>query len=677
MKTWTPEHDAEQRATKTAGPGGCEGDDAISEVVLDASTKRAPQSPIAGVGSSAPDAPTADGAMITDDALENEGNADCPLRSDPKFERYFRMLDKGLPEGAVRNALQRDGLDASILDMDPSKSYASQTAASQGPGPADVPLKDDPRFEKYFRMLDKGLPEGAVRNALQRDGVEIAILDMDPNKSLVSQTGVATPELQVQDTGGGAPALKDDPRFEKYFRMLTKGLPEGAVRNALQRDGVEIAILDLDPNRSLESQTGVATPVAQETDGGAPALKDDPRFEKYFRMLDKGLPEGAVRNALLRDGVGIAIVDLDPNRSLESQTGATPDVQETGGGAPALKDDPRFEKYFRMLAKGLSAGAVRNALLRDGVEIAILELDPNKSLDSQTGAAPAVQGTPEGALVVSEKSRSEITSKGRGGEELVLKNDPTYEKYFRMIEKGLPMGAVRNALQRDGLDASVLDLDVNRSLASQSSPPSATPTKDAGIPLCEDPDWKKYFTMLKMGLPLGAVKNAVIRDGKDPAFMDLDPNKSIEFQLQSIGIKLPTSAKKKKRVRRKKIYWTPIDPGQVKEDSLWSIVRGKVQMSRLKYDIQEFEDLFTESADPGDQNRKKASVAVKKVKKSVQVIDGKRSMNGGIILLRLKMDYKVIAKMVDEMYVQILYITICSLLDLVAHFSFLTGKLEI
>jgi hypothetical protein len=72
-------------------------------------------------------------------------------------------------------------------------------------------------------------------------------------------------------------------------------------------------------------------------------------------------------------------------------------------------------------------------------------------------------------------------------------------------------------------------------------------------------------------------------------------------------------------------------------------------MSRLKYDIQEFEDLFTESADPGDSKRKKAESAAKKVKKSVQVIDSKRSMNGGIILLRLKMDYKVIAKMVDEM----------------------------
>lgn len=38
--------------------------------------------------------------------------------------------------------------------------------------------------------------------------------------------------------------------------------------------------------------------------------------------------------------------------------------------------------------------------------------------------------------------------------------------------------------------------------------------------------------MLKMGLPIGAVKNAVQRDGKDGSVMDLDPNKSLKFQQQ-------------------------------------------------------------------------------------------------------------------------------------------------
>ena len=71
-------------------------------------------------------------------------------------------------------------------------------------------------------------------------------------------------------------------------------------------------------------------------------------------------------------------------------------------------------------------------------------------------------------------------------------------------------------------------------------------------------------------------------------------------------------------------------------------------MHQLKYDEKEFEDLFTESADPADKKIAKQNKE-SRTKKAVQVIDGKRSMNGGIILGRLKMDYEKIAEMVDQM----------------------------
>lgn len=132
--------------------------------------------------------------------------------------------------------------------------------------------------------------------------------------------------------------------------------------------------------------------------------------------------------------------------------------------------------------------------------------------------------------------------------------------------------------------------------------------------------------------------------------MDLDPDKSVAFQLSQKSGRLIHRKKEKKRVRRKKIYWTPIDPGKVNEESIWSMVRGSVEMDKLKYDPKEFENLFTESSNPAD--KKKAAARKdksKQQKKAVQVIDGKRSMNGGIILARLKMEYSKIAEMVDVM----------------------------
>ena len=159
-----------------------------------------------------------------------------------------------------------------------------------------------------------------------------------------------------------------------------------------------------------------------------------------------------------------------------------------------------------------------------------------------------------------------------------------------------------------------------------------------------------------MGLPMGAVKNALQRDGKDPSIMDLDPNKSMKGQTKKKKKKKKKLSKtvkkeKKPKVRRKKIYWNAIDKSKVQKDSLWGKIRGMVGMEKLMIDTSEFESLFTETLDPSQKKKKKASADndAAKPKKSVQVIEGKRGMNGGIILARLKMDFKELAQIVNHM----------------------------
>lgn len=197
---------------------------------------------------------------------------------------------------------------------------------------------------------------------------------------------------------------------------------------------------------------------------------------------------------------------------------------------------------------------------------------------------------------------------------------------------------------------SIMDLDPNKSLKSQQSADVvASETEDSGPALKDDPEYTKYFKMLKMGLPIGAVKNALQRDGRDPLIMDLDPNKSLKSQLKKPCIS--ETKEKKIKVRRKKIYWNAIDKSKVRKDSIWGQIMGMVNLEKLDYDANEFESLFTESLDP---SQKKADLQKRqtdgpKQKKSVQVIDGKRGMNGGIILARLKMNFKEMAHIIDYM----------------------------
>jgi len=302
-----------------------------------------------------------------------------------------------------------------------------------------------------------------------------------------------------------------------------------------------------------------------------------------------------------------------------------------------LKDDPTYQKYFKMLKVGLPIGAVKNALVRDGLTPDVMDLDPEKSLASQ------------------QKKKDEDATKEDDDTGPPLKDDPTYQKYFKMLKVGLPVGAVKNALVRDGLDPSVMDLNPDKSLASQMKKDGADGNAeevDTGPPLKDDPTYQKYYKMLKIGLPVGAVKNAMTRDGMDPSIMDLDPDKSLKSQRSKSSAKAQKKDKKIK-VRRKKLYWTPLDEKKLEKDSLWSIVRGSINMSQLKYDATEFESLFTDRLDQKkDKNKspsKDGAAASAGPKKSVQVIDGKRGMNGGIILSRIKMEYADIATMVDLM----------------------------
>jgi hypothetical protein len=488
-------------------------------------------------------------------------------------------------------------------------------------------LRDDPEYEKYFKMLQMDVSLDDVKDALKKDGKDPDVMDGDHSKPAMK-----------------AVLLKDDPDFIKYFKMLDMGLSLEVVKKSLTKDGKNPGIMDLDHNKPLKVQTiPEREDVKENTDskeGGNEILfKDDPEYVKYFKMLKMGLPVGAVKNALVRDGKDPAIMDLDPEKSLKSQqnSGDDGDDDEEEDSGPPLKEDPEYVKYFKMLKMGLPVGAVKNALVRDGKDPAIMDLDPEKSLKSQ------------------QKSDEEEEDSGPP-----LKEDPEYIKYFKMLKMGLPVGAVKNALVRDGKDPAIMDLNPDKSLKSQqNSGDDDEEEKDTGPPLKEDPEYVKYFKMLKMGLPVGAVKNALVRDGKDPAIMDLDPEKSLLSQTKKSKKKSNTTKKKvkkkaepkKPKVRRKKIYWNAIDDSKVKEDSIWGQIQGMVDMKKLEYDSSEFELLFTETLDPSQKKKAAASKGkdTAKQKKSVQVIEAKKGMNGGIILARLKLDYSEMAQIIDHM----------------------------
>jgi len=118
-------------------------------------------------------------------------------------------------------------------------------------------------------------------------------------------------------------------------------------------------------SRKLEEETS-----PQKATGSRPALKDDPKYARYFRMPKVGMPMDVVKHAMLRDDMDPSVMDGDHNKP--------------AGGIP-LREDPKYERYFKMLAVGLPLGAVKNAMERDGLDSSVMGGDHN--LPAGTGTS--------------------------------------------------------------------------------------------------------------------------------------------------------------------------------------------------------------------------------------------------------------------------------------------------
>jgi DNA-binding transcriptional MerR regulator len=211
-----------------------------------------------------------------------------------------------------------------------------------------------------------------------------------------------------------------------------------------------------------------------------------------------------------------------------------------------------------------------------------------------------------------------------------LKDDPKYERYFRMLKVGMPIEIIKHAMQKDGTDPSVLDGDHN---------------KPVGLALRDDPKYDKYFKMLKIGISMDQIKHALERDNLMPEIMDQDHN----LPANSCELRSRSEPKKKETHRRARLHWKTVQ--KVCRNSLWAKIEKDPGVHQIDIDEEEFNELFKADLTPS-LNSPRGGLGANRTKgAAVRVIDAKRANNGGIILARVKMTHDEMADAVDRMYV--------------------------
>ncbi|CAI5744092.1 unnamed protein product [Peronospora destructor] len=295
-----------------------------------------------------------------------------------------------------------------------------------------------------------------------------------------------------------------------------------------------------------------------------------------------------------------------------------------------LKNHPAYQKYFKMLAVGLPVPVVKQKMQSESVDPTILDMDPNKPLPE--AAVPALDKESEAAYQAQLKEY-----------------EAKHGKYVQMVKVGLPSSVVEHKMRMDGVDPVWLQGPPNRPEPKAAAATEVKEEKRAA----HRKTYRKYFQMLRMGLPRGAVEQKMRMAGLDPA--ELNGPRPVATPAEQ-----PKKALKRKNSIRKKLHWEGKKNG-TRRDSLWgsdAMEEAKEQVQISEESRAMLEKLFVK--DLSDSKKRNASaksegaaVATKK-KAMVQLIDSKKSQNIAITLARVKLTYSELKREILTMNATVL-----------------------
>jgi hypothetical protein len=527
-------------------------------------------------------------------------------------------------QGVVDNADTAN----SLLSLDPDK-----------PLPADfqqkfnvlVTLATHPKYEKFYKMLKVGISKDVVKAKMQDSGLDSSVLDKDPSSqvSLNEKPMRSLPSFHVGKSSENVfIPIENQQKFEKYLQMQQLGVSLELVKKQMEEDGLDAeSISKLPILKSLAGGSGSGTGDGKESKEGKEGdeekvpISEHPKYIKYFKMLKIGLAKEAVKAKMQMEGVDPKMLDRDPKELIPlkdppaTENPAEPDVPKV-----AAKDHPKYSKYFQMLKVGLPTEAVKAKMKLEGVNPDILDKDPSDliPLDEEKKAEEDVKKVP-------------------------ISEHPIYSKFFKMLKVGLPAHVIKNKMQLEGVDPSMIDRDPNELIPLEDK---KSDTKM--VPASEHPVYSKFFKMLKVGIPPEVVKAKMALEKADPGVLDKDPSELIPLEDDQAGgssSSAKAKAQQQAKSRKKKLYWKAIDASQVNENSLWADPSDL----DLQFDEDEFNLLFVEPTKE-EQPKKEVKKVVKEVKKQkVVLIDMKRAQNGGIALARIRFSFDDLKRKIVNM----------------------------
>ncbi|KAJ0402772.1 hypothetical protein P43SY_009716 [Pythium insidiosum] len=394
------------------------------------------------------------------------------------------------------------------------------TALSSSSG-SDV--SSTPDISKFHKLLAMGAPKAAVRAKMQQAGLDPGLLDQPtvatPTVTTVASALAGTPP-QTQPIPSSQPTPQDPPPttsgtdVSKFRKLLSMGAPLAAVKAKMVQAGLDPELLEqkaaftdtLLP-ASVPAQPAAPAATTPEQQPERPETTDE--AAKFRKLLAMGAPLEAVKAKMRQAGVDPALLDKPPSSS--PSTAPTAPVAGASGsstGPRKVKDDPEYAKFFKLLSMGAPPPAVKAKMTQAGLNPALLDT-PEAELPgtSSTAATGASESTPAAAPVPAPT---------------LVKDDPEYAKFFKLLSMGAPPPAVKAKMTQAGLNPALLDTP-DAAMPSKRSDNNASEANSAplaAVLVKDDPEYAKFFKLQAMGAPAAAVKAKMTQAGLNPDLLD-------------------------------------------------------------------------------------------------------------------------------------------------------------
>ncbi|CEG48202.1 Rho GTPase effector BNI1 and related formins [Plasmopara halstedii] len=294
--------------------------------------------------------------------------------------------------------------------------------------------------------------------------------------------------------------------------------------------------------------------------------------------------------------------------------------------------DPDEQYRERPALCGLAALLETHTVLADLAAQSCDDNDQSDNIEHSTTTECNVGNIPCSMSIVSpEKDEDEQSKSIDSDYEMLLKEyELKHGKYVQMLKVGLPQPVVEHKMRMDGVDPLWLH-----------GPPQRQIVKEKQVEITDEEraahreKYHKYFQMLRLGLPRGAVEQKMRMAGIDP----IELNGPQQQQCHD----KPKPVLKRKDSIRKKLHWEG-KKHRPRRDSLWGgdaveAAKEAVQISDESRAM--LEQLFVKdlSASPKDSRKIKSERSEKKNKVLTALIDMKKSQNIAITLARIKVSF--------------------------------------